>query len=115
VHFRDPAAPIPGSEPVSEDTSLSAYRFLPGLIIVQVATAALVITAAVAPGPAIWVLVALFSLTITLVVGFWFASIADHARKDTLSEAREKFAQEHERLVVAAETANSARIRPLIP
>lgn len=83
---------------------MSAYRFLPGLIMVQVATAALVIAAAVGAGPVNWLLVALVSLSITLVVGFWFASIADHARKDTLAEAREKFAQERERLVVAAET-----------
>ncbi len=83
---------------------MSAYRFLPGLIMVQLATAALVIAAASGAGAINWTLAAVASVLITLVVGFWFASIAEHARKDMLAEVREKFAQERERLVVAAET-----------
>lgn len=82
---------------------MSAYRFLPGLIIVQVATAGMVIAAGIAPEHANWLLVAVASAVITLLVGFWFASIAEHAKKDMLAEAREKFARERERLVVAAE------------
>ncbi len=82
---------------------MSAYRFLPGLIIVQAATAALVFTAGSASGPVNWALVAVAASLITLVVGFWFASIAEHARKDILAEAKEEFARERERMVVAAE------------
>lgn len=83
---------------------MSPFRFLPGLILVQLATAVLAIVAVSGPGQVNWLLAAVAALLVTIVVGFWFASIADHARKDLLANERERFAQERERLVVAAET-----------
>lgn len=82
---------------------MSAFRFLPGLVIVQIATAALVIAGGSAPAQVNWALVAVAAAVTTLVVAFWFSSIAENARKDTLAEAREKFARERERLVVTTE------------
>lgn len=84
-------------------TILSVYRFLPGLIIVQAATAVLVFAASGASGPVHWGLVAVAALSLTLVVGFWFASIAAHAHQDILAGVKEQFARERERLAVAAE------------
>ena len=83
---------------------MSPFRFLPGLILVQLATAVLAIVAISGDGQVNWLLAAVAALLVSVVVGFWFASIADHARKDLLANERERFAQERERLVVAAET-----------
>ena len=82
---------------------MSTYRFLPGLIIVQLATAALVFAAASDSMRLHWGFVAAAALLLTLIAGFWFASIAEHGRKDSLAAAKEQFARERERLVVAAE------------
>lgn len=83
---------------------MSPFRFFPGLILVQLATAVLAIVAISGTGQVNWLLAAVAAVLVSIVAGFWFASIADHARKDLLANERERFAQERERLVVAAET-----------
>ncbi|MEN8260244.1 MAG: hypothetical protein ABFS02_06610 [Pseudomonadota bacterium] len=81
---------------------MSLFRFLPGIIIVQVATAILTVTA-VAYGVT-WIPVAgLFALILSLLLALWFASIADHVKKDALLEAKDIFARERERIIVTAE------------
>jgi small-conductance mechanosensitive channel len=82
---------------------MSVFKFLPGLIVIQIATAVLMISAISAPFAAAWLLAGGAASILALVVACWFRSIADHIRKDSLAEAREVFAQERERLLLAAE------------
>lgn len=73
-------------------------RFVPGILLVQVATWALV-AVALAPGAErIWLPLAALGLAVTGIAGLWFAAIADHARKDALTAAERHFARERERL-----------------
>jgi membrane protein implicated in regulation of membrane protease activity len=87
----------------SEVKALSVLRFLPGLIIVQVATAALVIHAVGSSFEATWQLIGVVAIVLTLVVAFWFRSIAHHIKKDSLAQAKEAFSLERERLILASE------------
>jgi hypothetical protein len=84
-------------------TALSALRFLPGLIIVQLATGVLVIHALGSSFEATWQIIAMTALILTLVVAFWFRSIADHIAKDSLARAKDTFAREREQLIRASE------------
>ena len=83
--------------------ALSALRFLPGLIIIQVATAVLVIHAIGSSFEATWQLIGAIAIILTLLVAFWFRSIANLINKDSLAEAKEAFAQEREKLLLASE------------
>ncbi len=82
---------------------MSAFKFLPGLMIVQAATAVLVVGAIGASFQAAWLFLGTMASILTLVVAFWFRSIADHIKKDSLAQAKEAFAQEREKLLLAAE------------
>ena len=82
---------------------MSALKFLPGLIVVQVAAAALAVVVAASGGIIGWTLAAIVACTLTLIVGLWFGSIADHIRKDALTDLREEFTRDREHLLVAAE------------
>lgn len=82
---------------------MSALKFLPGLIVVQLAAGALAVAATSGTGGASWALAAGLAATLTLIVGFWFSSIAEHAAKDALSSLRDRYARDRETLLVAAE------------
>lgn len=82
---------------------MSVIRFLPGLIIVQAATAALVIHAVGSSLEATWQLIGVVGIILTLVVAYWFRSIAEHIKKDSLAQAKEAFAREREKLILASE------------
>lgn len=79
-------------------------RFLPGIIVLEVATAALLhVLTMPAAHPGLWAPVAVLGGVVTLLTAFWFGSIADHARKDALLGARASHAREREEIVVTAE------------
>ena len=82
---------------------MSLFKFLPGLVILQVATAALLINADASAHGANWALIGAAGAIIALLVGLWFSSLADHLKKDALAQVREDFARERERFLVAAE------------
>lgn len=82
---------------------MSTLRFLPGLLLVQAATIAALVFGTRGGAEPNWSVLAICALAVTLVVGLWFGSIAEHQRKDALHRVREEFARERERLKVAAE------------
>ncbi len=79
------------------------FRFLPGIILVQAATVALVVLTMQVDQQAVWIAAALMALILGLVTAFWFGSIAAHMGKDALARVQEKHARDRERLRVKAE------------
>ncbi|MGV6816356.1 MAG: hypothetical protein ACWA44_03685 [Thiotrichales bacterium] len=78
-------------------------RYLPGLVIVQLAAIALTL---LFPTPATleeWLRLLLVSSMVTVLVAFWFDALAKHASKDKIAKAAENFAKEREELRVKAE------------
>jgi len=62
------------------------------------------VTAALNPSEgAYWAPIGVLAMIVTLLVAFWFGSIADHVKKDALARAKDDFARERESLLVAAE------------
>ncbi|RKZ67366.1 MAG: hypothetical protein DRQ48_09835 [Gammaproteobacteria bacterium] len=59
----------------------------------------------------LWLAVLLLALIIGLVTAFWFASIASHAKKDALANAKDEFSKEREKLRVNAERQKTRIIR----
>jgi hypothetical protein len=79
------------------------FRFLPGIFIVLASTVALVL-AIQNPGTRTWwITVSLIVVVISLLASFWFASIANHMHKDTVSRVKERYAKERENLRVKTE------------
>lgn len=79
------------------------FRYLPGILILQVATVALVLAAGRTSDRELWIVIGCIALLISLVTAFWFASIASHGRKDAVTRARDEFYREREKLRVNAE------------
>jgi small-conductance mechanosensitive channel len=59
----------------------------------------------------LWLAVLLLALIISLVTAFWFASIASHAKKDALAQAKDEFFKEREKLRVNAERQKTRLLR----
>ncbi|MCO6441605.1 MAG: hypothetical protein J5I81_11060 [Nitrococcus mobilis] len=78
------------------------FRFLVGIIIVQGATAVLVLAALQTPAVN-WLLFALLALIASVLTALWFASIANHIKKDALARMKEASVRERERLLVSTE------------
>lgn len=87
------------------------FRYLPGILIVQVATIALVFAALRTQDRELWLAIAALGVTINLVTAFWFASIASHLRKDAVAKVREEYTRERESIRVAAERQKSKLLK----
>jgi uncharacterized protein HemX len=59
----------------------------------------------------LWLAVLLLALILGLVTAFWFVSVASHAKKDALANARDEFSREREKLRVNAERQKTRLIR----
>ncbi len=86
-------------------------KYLPGILIIQAATVAMTLAAIKSADQELWVAVLLLALIIGLVTAFWFASIASHAKKDALANAKDEFSKEREKLRVNAERQKTRLIR----
>ena len=86
-------------------------KYLLGLLIIQAATVAMTLAAIKSADQELWLAVLLLGLLITLVTAFWFASIAGHAKKDALANAKDEFSKEREKLRVNAERQKTRLIR----
>ncbi len=86
-------------------------KYLPGILIIQVATVAMTLAAIKSADQEFWLAVLLLAFIIGLVTAFWFASIASHAKKDALAHAKDEFSKEREKLQVNAERQKTRIIR----
>jgi cobalamin biosynthesis protein CobD/CbiB len=86
-------------------------RYLPGIIIIQVATAALLLAAVKTSDQELWIAIGCLALVVTVVTAFWFDSIAAHIKKDAVIQAKDDFSREREKLRVNAERAKTRLIK----
>ncbi len=86
-------------------------RYLPGIIIIQVATAALLLAAVRTSDQELWIAIGCLALVVTVVTAFWFDSIAGHIKKDAVLQAKDDFSREREKLRVNAERAKTRLIK----
>jgi Mg2+/citrate symporter len=86
-------------------------KYLPGILIIQAATVAMTLAAIKSDDQELWLAVLLIALIIGMVTAFWFASIAGHAKKDALANAKDEFSREREKLRVNAERQKTRLIR----
>ena len=81
-------------------------RYVPGIVLVQVATVALVVAALKTDDHQLWLAIACLALIITLVTALWFGSITKHLKKDAIAKVQEQFSREREKFRVNAEQKN---------
>ena len=86
-------------------------KYLLGLLIIQAATVAMTLAAIKSGDQELWLAVLLLGLLIALVTAFWFVSIAGHAKKDALANAKDEFSKEREKLRVNAERQKTRLLR----
>jgi len=79
------------------------FKFLPGIVLVQASTIALVLAIENTGTRTYWITIAMIVLVISLLAAFWFTSIANHMHKDTVSRVKERYAKEREKLRVKTE------------
>ena len=86
-------------------------RFLPGILIIQIATAALVMLAPENLQGLAWLRLLIPLLVVGFFSAFWFSSIAKHSSKDEISRLQEQHAREREKLQINAERAKTRIIK----
>jgi hypothetical protein len=92
--------------------SLTSFvKYLIGVLFVQGVTVLLVLTAFKTDLEKTGVLFALLNLSIGALTAFWFTSMAEGVRKQTLSKAKESFAKEREKIRVRAEQLKTKEVR----
>ncbi len=87
------------------------FRFLIGIIIIQIATVALVMLAPDDLQGIAWLRLIVPLVVVAFFAAFWFSSIAMHKSKDDLSSLQAKHAQEREKLQVNAERAKTRMMK----
>lgn len=88
-------------------SSSGIFKFLTGILLLQIATGILVILALRTENREIWLLFVLLALTLCLLTVFWFASIITHAKKDAMAQLQEGFSREREKIRIRAEREKS--------
>ncbi len=78
-------------------------KFLPGILVLQLATAALVVAIVKTTHEGYWLTFGLLTLFTSFLTAFWFGSIASHVKKDALLQAQDHFAKEREKIRLKAE------------
>ncbi len=86
-------------------------KFLPGILLLQAITVALVL---IAPADLVdwgWLRLIIPVVIIGLLTAFWFGSVAAHQRKDEINRLQENHARERETLRVNAERAKARVVK----
>jgi len=86
-------------------------KYLLGILIIQAATVAMTLAAIKSDDQELWLAILLLGLLIGMVTAFWFSSIAGHAKKDALANAKDEFSKEREKLRVNAERQKTRLLR----
>ncbi len=86
-------------------------KFIPGILLLQVITIALVLIAPADLGNWGWLRLAIPVLIAGFLTAFWFGSIAAYQRKDEISRLKEYHAKERETIRVNAERTKSKLIK----
>jgi hypothetical protein len=86
-------------------------KYLPGILIIQIATVAMTLAALKSSDQELWLAIALLGSIIGLVTAFWFSSIASNVKKDALAQAKDEFSKEREKLRVNAERQKTRLVK----
>jgi hypothetical protein len=89
-------------------------KFLPGILLLQAITVALVLIAPVDFvdwGWRGWLRLAIPVLIVGLLTAFWFGAVAAHQRKDVISRLQEEHAKERETIRINAERAKAKIVK----
>jgi ElaB/YqjD/DUF883 family membrane-anchored ribosome-binding protein len=86
-------------------------RFLIGIIVIQIATIALVMLAPNDLQGIAWLRLIIPLFVVAVFSAFWFSSIANNKSKDELSNLQAKHAQEREKLQINAERAKTRMMK----
>jgi hypothetical protein len=86
-------------------------KFIPGILLLQAITIALVLIAPADLENWGWLRLAIPVLIAGFFTAFWFGSIAAHQRKDEISRLKEYHAKERETIRVDAERAKSKLVK----
>lgn len=80
------------------------FKFLPGIILVQIITASLVYIAINwSLEPQLIITLVIFSFIIAILITFWFESIVSHIHHTSQAKLQEKHAKEREKILLNAE------------
>ena len=82
-------------------------KFIPGILLLQAITIALVLIGPADPASWRWVRLAVPVLIAGILTAFWFGSIAARQCKDEISRLREDYAKERETIRLNAERAKT--------
>jgi Flp pilus assembly protein TadB len=82
-------------------------KFIPGILLLQAITIALVLIGPADPANWGWLRLAIPLLIAGFLTAFWFGSIAARQRKDEISRLKENHAKERETIRVNAERART--------
>lgn len=83
------------------------FKFLAGILLVQLATGLLVIVGLRTDSREVWLLLTMLAMTLGLLSAFWFTSITHHAKKEATAQVREGFSREREKIRLRAEREKS--------
>ena len=86
-------------------------KFLPGILLLQAITVALVLIAPVDLADWGWLRLVTPVLIVGLLTAFWFGAIGAHQRKDAISRLQENHAKEREAIRVNAERAKAKVVK----
>jgi hypothetical protein len=86
-------------------------KFIPGILLLQAITIALVLMAPSDLGNWGWLRLAVPVLIVGFLTAFWFGSVAAHQREDKISRLKELHAKERETIRVNAERAKTKLIK----
>jgi len=86
-------------------------RFLPGILIIQIATLVLVFLAPDNLQGVAWLRLLVPLLVVGFFSAFWFASIAKHKSKDDVSQIQAQHAREREKIQLNAERAKTRMMK----
>ncbi len=86
-------------------------KFIPGILLLQVVTIALVLIAPANPENWGWLRLAIPVLIAGFLTAFWFGSIAAQQRKDKIGRLKEDHAKERETIRVNAERAKTKLVK----
>jgi Flp pilus assembly protein TadB len=86
-------------------------RFIPGILILQAITAALMLIAPADLKNWVWLQLAIPLIIAAFLTAFWFSSIAAQQRKDEISRLKESHAKERETIRVKAERAKTVLVK----
>lgn len=86
-------------------------RFLPGLVLLQVVSVALLFVLLDASDPYSWLKIAAVLLVLTLIVSFWFDALSRQLTHDIIADEKDQFAREREEIRVSAVAEKEAFAR----